>query len=185
MSGPQFDQSGFYEVVRPTTVIEPARLSSHVACDVTLASETFQHTGSFKFRAAHHLAKSVPNRELIAASSGNFGQALAYACFLLGKTCTIVMPDTSAQVKVDAVREHGGVVDFVDVHRKSRAERVHELAASHPEAYTTNAYDDPLIIEGNSSLGWELAMLNRDFDYLIVPIGGGGLSSGVISGIRR
>ena len=178
------ERKSFYEVVRPTTIIESARLSSHFECDVTLATETFQHTGSFKFRAAYYLAKNVLSGEVIAASSGNFGQALAYACSLLGKTCTIVMPDTSAQVKVDAVREHGGVVDFVDVRTKSRAERVAELAASYPGAYATNAYDDPLIITGNSSLGWELARLDRTFDYVIVPIGGGGLSSGIISGIR-
>ena len=184
MNATLWDQTNFYQVVRPTTIIESVRLRSQFACEVTLASETFQHTGSFKFRAAYHLANNVPNRQLIAASSGNFGQALAYACSLLEKTCTIVMPDTSAQVKVDAVREHGGEVDFVDVRLKSRAERVAELAATHADAYTTNAYDDPLIIKGNSSLGWELATLNRNFDYVIVPIGGGGLSSGVISGIR-
>jgi threonine dehydratase len=184
MNAPPSEHKSFYEAVRPATIIESVRLSSHFGCDITLASETFQHTGSFKFRAAYYLAKNVPNRELIAASSGNFGQALAYACSLLGKTCTIVMPDTSAQVKVDAVREHGGAVDFVDVRQKSRAERVVELAAANAEAYTTNAYDDPLIIRGNSSLGWELATLSRSFDYVIVPIGGGGLSSGVILGIR-
>ncbi len=153
--------------------------------DITIASETFQHTGSFKFRAAYNLAYKVPHHQLIAASSGNFGQALAYACKLLDKSCIVVMPETSAQVKIDAVREHGGVVDFVDIRRKSREERLRELAALHPDAYITNAYDDPLIIEGNASLGEELCGLDRRFDCVVVPIGGGGLSSGIISGIRQ
>ncbi len=185
MSAPRNFPIALHEVIRPTTILEPRRLSALLGLELTLASETFQHTGSFKFRAAYNLAAKVPQRELIAASSGNFGQALAYACALLGKSCTIVMPESSARVKVDAVREHGGAVDFVDVRRKSREERVRELASLHTDAYTTNAYDDPLIIEGNASLGAELVALDRHFDYVIVPIGGGGLSSGVIAGIRR
>jgi threonine dehydratase len=185
MSIPQDHRKTLYDVVRPTTIIEAPLLFKRFGFELTLASETFQHTGSFKFRAAYNLAAKVPQSHLIAASSGNFGQALAYACQLLGKTCTVVMPETSAQVKVDAVAAHGGIVDFVDVHRKSREERVRELAALYTAAYTTNAYDDPLIIEGNASLGTELAALDRALDYIIVPIGGGGLSSGVITGIRR
>ena len=173
------------QVVRPTTIIEARRLADQLALDITLASETFQHTGSFKFRAAYNLAFKIPHNQLIAASSGNFGQALAYACKLLGKSCIVVMPETSAQVKIDAVREHGGIVDFVDIRKKSREERLRELAALHPDAYITNAYDDPLIIEGNASLGEELCGLGRRFDFVVVPIGGGGLSSGIISGIRQ
>lgn len=185
MSSSRSTPQTLHKVARPTTIVESARLSKCLGVDLTLASETFQHTGSFKFRAAYNLASKIPNRELIAASSGNFGQALSYSCALLKKHCIIVMPDTAAQVKVDAVREYGGVVDFVDVRTKSRAERVAELSRLHPFAYTTNAYDDPLIIEGNASLGAELVSLNRSFDYVIVPVGGGGLSSGIISGIQR
>jgi len=173
------------EVIRPTTIIDSPRLSKLLGVKVTLASETFQHTGSFKFRAAYNLAARVSQDHLIAASSGNFGQALAYACALLGKSCTVVMPENSSQVKVDAVREYGGTVDLINTRLQSRGERVRELAASCPNSYTTNAYDDPLIIEGNASLGEELTALNRHFEFIIVPIGGGGLSSGIIAGIRR
>jgi threonine dehydratase len=171
------------EVIRPTTIIEAPRLSERLGVNLILASETFQHTGSFKFRAAYNVASKVPQDLLIAASSGNFGQALAYACDILKKRCIIVMPANSSMVKVRAVREFGGTVQFVDVRIKSRAERVAELLKEHPEAYAASAYDDPLVIEGNASLGRELATNSRDFDYVIVPIGGGGLSSGVIRGI--
>ena len=170
---------------RPTTLIEAPRLAQQLGVDLCLASETFQRTGSFKFRAAYHLASHVPNSLVIAASSGNFGQALAYACSLLGKSAIIVMPETSARVKVDAVREYGGQVDFVDVRAKSRAERVREVAREHPEAYVASAYDDPLVIEGNSSLGEELARLERPLDCIVAPVGGGGLTSGIVTGIRR
>jgi threonine dehydratase len=153
--------------------------------NLTLVSETFQHTGSFKFRAAYHLAWKVPQRQIITASSGNFGQALAYACGMLGKSCRVVMPATSARVKVDAVREYGGTVDEVDTRVKSRAARTAELAADYPEAYVASAYDDPLVIEGNASLGEEVADLGDRFDAIIVPVGGGGLVAGLITGLRR
>lgn len=171
--------------VRPTTIIEAPRLAKHLGVDLVLVSETFQHTGSFKFRAAYSVASRVDEDLLIAASSGNFGQALAYACSLVKKSCIVVMPSTSAKVKVDAVREYGGQVELVDVGSKSRAERVGELAKEHPEAYVASAYDDPHVILGNSSLGKELSQLKPVPDLVVVPIGGGGLSSGVIFGIEH
>jgi threo-3-hydroxy-L-aspartate ammonia-lyase len=121
---------------------------------------------------------------IITASSGNFGQALAYACSLLTKSCIVVMPTTSARVKVDAVCEYGGHVESVDVRAKSRAERVAELSKQYPEAYIASSYDDPHVILGNSSLGKELSALKPLPEIVVVPIGGGGLSSGVILGIE-
>jgi threonine dehydratase len=172
------------DVARPTTIIEASRLSKLTGADVVIVTETFQHTGSFKFRAAYNLAYRVPQARIIAASSGNYGQAMAYACKLLGKSCIIVMPDTSARVKIDAVREYGGSVDLIDVRTKSRAARVSELASLHPEAYVASAYDDPLVIEGNASLGEEIAALDRPMDFVVAPVGGGGLTSGLIQAIR-
>lgn len=173
------------QAVRRTTIIESRRLDNALGARIVVASETFQHTGSFKFRAAYNVAAEAEADLFLTASSGNFGQALAYACQLLQKTCIVVMPLTSAQVKVEAVREFGGKVDLVDVTVKSRWERVWELAKGHPEAYVASPYDDPFVIEGNSSLGRELAALEYDFDYVVVPMGGGGLASGVIQGLRK
>jgi threonine dehydratase len=170
-------------VLRPTTLIEARRLSKRLGIDLTLASETFQHTGSFKFRAAYNVSANVSEPAILTASSGNFGQALAYACSLLSKKAIVVMPDTSAKVKMDAVREYGGTVELVDVRVKSRAQRVEELSREHPEAFVSSAYDHPLVISGNASLGRELAPL--DFDDVVVAVGGGGLSSGVIQGLRE
>jgi threonine dehydratase len=173
------------EVARKTTIIESPRLSKLLGVDLTIASETFQHTGSFKFRAAYNVAANVDQKEIIAASSGNFGQALAYSCLLLGKRCTVVMPETSARVKIDAVREYGATADLINVKEKGREERVSELVQANPQAYRASAYDDPLVIEGNASLGEELAQYKKAFDFVISPIGGGGLSSGIIKGLRR
>ncbi len=173
------------QVARPTTVIEAPRLSKLLKVSLTIASETFQYTGSFKFRAAYNVAARVTQQHIITASSGNFGQAMAYACKLLGKSCTVVMPDTSAQVKIDGVREYGGAVDLIDVRHKSRAARVSELASENFGAYVASAYDDPLVIEGNASLGLEIGTLGRHFDFIVAPVGGGGLTSGIIKGVRE
>lgn len=176
-------QKQISEVVRPTILVSSSKLCEQFALDITVATETFQHTGSFKFRAAYNLAVSVPNEEIITASSGNFGQALAYACKLTGKRCTVVMPGTSARVKIDAVRGFDAEVDLIDVSKIGRNERVAELAAKMPEAYVASAYDDEHVIAGNSTLGEELA--GWGFEAVIVPVGGGGLISGVITGLRR
>jgi threonine dehydratase len=172
------------QVIRPTCLIKAARLSARLGCEVLIASETFQHTGSFKFRAAYNVVSKVPEELIITASSGNFGQAVAYSCKLLGKRCIVVMPDTSATVKIEAVREHGGTVDLVDVNQVSRAARVADLAAEHPNAYVASAYDDQLVIEGNATLGRELARCADEFDCVIVPVGGGGLASGLVRGFE-
>lgn len=172
-----------HEAIRPTTFIVSSKLNDALRLDVTIATETFQHTGSFKFRAAYNLAVNVEQDEILTASSGNFGQALAYACKLVGKRCTVVMPETSAQVKIDAVRGFGATVDLIDTKLIGRNERVAELAERMPDAYHASAYDDEFVIAGNSTLGDELA--GRGFDAVMVPVGGGGLISGVITGLCR
>jgi len=176
-------QQNLLRAIRPTTFVKSSKLQDRLGLDITLATETFQHTGSFKFRAGYNLALNVPNDEILTASSGNFGQALAYACKLLGKKCTVVMPVTSAQVKIDAVRGFGATVDLIDTAKIGRNERVAQLAEQMPNAYFASAYDDQFVIDGNSTLGDELAVEN--FDVIVVPVGGGGLISGIITGMHR
>jgi len=165
---------------RPTTVIVSPRLSTKVGADIVLASETLQYTGSFKFRAAYNVASNVSHAHILTASSGNFGQAIAYASALFGKRCTVVMPSGAPRIKVDAVREYGAEVDLVDVAKKGRLERLAELAKQFPNAYVASPYDDALVIEGNATLGAELFDLDLELDYIIAPIGGGGLTSGLV-----
>jgi threonine dehydratase len=77
-------------------------------------------------------------------------QALAYACKLLNKKCIVVMPTTSAQVKIAAVREYGAQTELVDVKQLSRQERVAQLAKENPDAYVASAYDDEYVIDVSS-----------------------------------
>ncbi len=160
--------------LRPTLLLSAPALSAQLGCDLTIASETFQHTGSFKFRAAYNLLSSIPQQRIVAASSGNFGQAVAYASRLLGKTCIIIMPNTSAQVKIDAVQSYGGIVDLIDVREVSRIGRMQQLLAQHPGAFPAPAFDDYRVVAGNSTLGKEILNAS-DFDVIVVPVGGGGL----------
>jgi threonine dehydratase len=165
--------------VRPTLLLPSHALSAQLHCDLTIASETFQNTGSFKFRAAYNLLSSISHQRVVTASSGNFGQAVAYACKLLGKTCTVVMPDTSAQVKIAAVQFYGGIVDLIDVRKISRNDRVQQLLTKQPGAFYAQAYDDYRVVAGNSTLSKEILSAS-DFDVIVVPVGGGGLCSGQI-----
>jgi threonine dehydratase len=165
--------------LRPTLLLSVPRLSEQLGCELLIASETFQYTGSFKFRAAYHLLSTVPARQILAASSGNFGQAVAYAARLLGKQATIVMPHTSAQVKIEAVRAYGGIVDLIDVRYLSRQQRVEQLAREQPAAFVAPAYDDYRVVAGNSTLGREI-LASDPPDVLVVPVGGGGLISGQV-----
>ncbi len=171
------------DAIRPTTFIESSKLRDYLGLDITIVSEAFQHTGSFKFRAGYNVAINVPNDSILTASSGNFGQAIAYACKLTGKKCTVVMPETSAKVKVDAVRSFGATADLIDVAKVGRGERVAQLAEEMPEAYIASPYDDEYVIEGNATLGDEI--YDKGFDAVIVPVGGGGLISGMIRSFCR
>lgn len=169
---------------RPTTIINAPRLSRKVGADLILASETFQYTGSFKFRAAYNVALNVTHAHILTASSGNFGQAMAYACSLFGKRCTVVMPSAAPRIKVDAVREFGAEVELVDTSKQSRLERLAELAKKYPDAYVASPYDDALVIDGNASLAKELFALGLDLDFIIAPIGGGGLTAGLVKAVE-
>lgn len=177
------DMKTLLEAIRPTTFIESDKLKKHLGIDITIASETFQMTGSFKFRAAYNLALNVPNEEIVTASSGNFGQGLACACQILGKKCVVVMPETSAKVKIEAVKSYCAIVDLVDTKKVKREDRVQQILDSMPNAYKASAYDDAWVIAGNSTLGIEIHNYSNDFDAVIVPVGGGGLSSGIVKGL--
>ena len=170
---------------RPTTLLDVTDLLPRSEVRVVIASETFQHTGSFKFRAAFQVARNAPQSHIIAASSGNFGQALALACRVFGKQCTIVMPETSAKVKLDAVRAHGANLDLIDVRKISREARVAQLADEISDAYITSAFDDPWVIAGNATLGSEILERCSEVETIIAPLGGGGLTAGLVLAVRE
>jgi threonine dehydratase len=169
---------------RATTFLKSNQLARHLGMDVMLASETFQHTGSFKFRGAYETAASATANHLIAASSGNFGQALACACALFNHECTIVMPSDSAEVKMSAVMSYGAHVDLIDVRTTPRAQRVRELLAMHPDAVQAFPSDGEPMLRGNESLGSEIIAHPTRFEVIVAPIGGGGVGVGCVRAKR-
>lgn len=174
------------EKVRTTLFFESKKLTEFLGFSVRIASESLQHTGSFKFRAALNVVINSKSKNFIAISSGNFGQALAYACSIEDRDCTILMPNTSAKVKIDAVKKLGATVKLVDVKEKSRTDWLnHFVNDSNQQVEVVSPYDDLRVIEGNSSLADDLADYKDSFDTVIVPIGGGGLASGLVSGFER
>ncbi|HZT05697.1 MAG TPA: threonine/serine dehydratase [Chloroflexota bacterium] len=168
-------------IVMPTLLLHSSALDEAVGAHVTLACETFQRTGSFKFRGAYNLLRSVSAERIVSASSGNFGQAVALAARMLGKHCTVVMPNTSARVKIEAVRRNCAEVDLIDTATVRRLDRVQEVMEQQPGSFYAPAFDDLRVVAGNSSLGRDVLAQVADLGALLVPVGGGGLISGIVT----
>lgn len=171
--------------IHPTTWLHFEEIDALIGTEVHFAAEIHQVTHSFKYRAAASLVQNVDASGFLAASSGNFGQALACACRLKGVQCKIVMPITSAQVKIEAVRSHGAEIIFVDTSKQTRASMVALVSQQNPELYVASAYDCQYVIQGNATLGREILELDWTPSQILVPIGGGGLISGVAQALEE
>jgi len=158
-----------------------------------LKPESLQPTGAFKIRGAYNrLAALTPEeraRGVVAQSSGNHAQAVAYAARALGIKAVIVMPDTSPAVKVDNTRSFGAEVVIVPMHERDTTPR--ELVERHGYVWVP-PYDDPYVIAGQGTVGLELAedlaelaARGEPVDTVLVPVSGGGLISGVAAALKR
>jgi threonine dehydratase len=147
--------------------------------------ENLQTTGSFKVRGAYHAISALDPRArqagVIAYSSGNHGQAVAYAARAFGVPCVVVMNDDAPAVKVAATRSWGAqIVPIPMAQRRAHAER---LAAEHGYAIIP-PFDHPDVIAGQGTVGLEIMEDRPGTDLVLVPIGGGGLSSGVSTAVK-
>jgi threonine dehydratase len=149
-----------------------------------LKAELFQKTGSFKVRGVLNKIRQLPAADIargfITLSAGNHGAALSWAARQVGSHATVVMPAHAVPSKVEAVRAYGGEPvltpgPLIDEVHRIEAER--GLTLVHP-------FDDPEIIAGHASLGLEILEQSPDPEFVIVPIGGGGLISGVASAVK-
>jgi threonine dehydratase len=159
-------------------------LRSPYGLDLQLKPECLQPVGAFKVRGAVHAVASLSDDARAAGvlthSSGNHGQALAYAAARAGIACVVVMPDVSPAVKVAAVRRLGAQVELVPVAR--RLERAQEIAAQRGMTLVP-PYDHPHIIAGQGTVGLEIAE-DVSAAAVLVPVGGGGLASGVATAVK-
>lgn len=152
-----------------------------------LKAENLQRTGSFKLRGAYNaisgLSEGERRRGVITYSSGNHGQAVACAAHLLGVRAVVVMPEDAIPLKVEATRRWGAQVEFAGHTSLDRQERAMQLVAEHD--YTViPPFDDPRIIAGQGTLGVELIEQLPDVEAVAVPVGGGGLISGVATAVK-
>jgi threonine dehydratase len=169
-------------VARRTPLIQSYYFSSLTGGQVFLKLEDLQLTGSFKFRGAYNKISSLTDEQksvgVIACSAGNHAQGVALSAKLQGISATIVMPKTAPQAKVDATRSYGAEVILAgDTFDECKEECIKLIEVTgktflHP-------YDDQYVIAGQGTVGLEIMEDLADVDTIIVPIGGGGLISGV------
>ena len=156
-------------------------------CNVWLKFENLQFTASFKERGALNRLRALSvderKRGVIAMSAGNHAQGVAYHAKRLGVPTTIVMPVGTPMVKVENTRRHGAEVVITG----ATLEEAGAFARSHGEANgmtLIHPYDDPLVIAGQGTVGLEMLTSVPELDTLVVPIGGGGLISGIAIAAR-
>jgi len=151
-----------------------------------LKPESLQPTGAFKIRGAYNrlaaLTDSERSRGVVAQSSGNHAQAVAYAAQLLGIKAVIVMPDTSPAIKVENTRSFGAEVILVEPGKRDTLPG--ELASEHGYVWVP-PYDDPYIVAGQGTVGLEIGEDAPDeLDTVLVPVSGGGLISGTAAALK-
>ncbi|NOY11325.1 MAG: threonine ammonia-lyase [Archaeoglobi archaeon] len=161
-------------------------LSEALGADVYLKLENLQKTGSFKIRGALYKVYKIRNdvQGVVAASAGNHALGVAYASRVFGLECVVVMPEFATIAKVEAARRlgaevvlHGAIYD--DAERRAR-----EIAEERGFAFV-HPFDDPDIIAGQGTVGLEMAEQLGDVDVVVVPVGGGGLISGISAVLKK
>src|SRR4051794_4629916 len=174
-------------VARRTPILSTRTFSERAGGTVVLKAENLQRTGSFKVRGVaaklEALGEEGCARGVVAASAGNHAQALAAAAATRGVPCEVFVPSDAPMAKVEAARGQGAMVHIggasVDACLVAALERAESggLAFVHP-------FDDPAIVAGQGSLGLELLEDVPDLAQVVVPVGGGGLCSGIALAIK-
>ncbi len=172
--------------IHRTPILTSTQLNNIVEADIFFKCENFQKVGAFKARGALSAITSLPKRDLqrgvATHSSGNHAQALAYGASLFNISATIIMPRNSPQPKVDAVRNYGAKIIFCEPTQESREKMLKEFV-DRSNAVFIHPYDNCYVIAGQGTCAKEFLESFESpnyLDYLIAPIGGGGLMSGTL-----
>lgn len=179
--------AGLAGVAVRTPLLPVDALSERFPSGVFVKPEMLQRTGAFKFRGAYNFISNMLPAErargVIAPSSGNHGQAVAYVARMYGVPCTVVMPTTVTAAKREGAERYGATVVLAGITTPERFAKADEIAAA-TGAIVVPPYDNPWIIAGQGTLGLEIAQDLPDVGTVIVPVGGGGLSSGVAAAVK-
>lgn len=172
---------------RITPLIQSNYLSRKAKGDVYLKLENMQLTGSFKFRGAYNRIVHLNNEEkengVIACSAGNHAQGVALSCKLLGIEATVVMPQTAPQSKIEATEGYGATVILHGDSFDEAHEYCHRLADETGLIYIP-PYNDRYVMAGQGTIGLEILNQLWDVDNVIVPVGGGGIISGIAVALK-
>ena len=175
-------------VARHTPLERSRTFSEMTGADVHLKLENLQRTGAFKIRGATNriatLSPSAQAAGVVTASAGNHAQGVALAAERAGVDATVVMPRFAPVSKVKATRGYGATVRLEGVDYDEAQAAAHELEREQGLTYV-HAFDDPAVMAGQGTLGLEIADDCPDLDTVVVPIGGGGLISGVAVAITE
>lgn len=174
-------------VVYETPLLQSEQLSNLCGNQLFLKAEHLQKTGSFKIRGASNMViHAIENgaQHVTTASSGNHGQAVAYVAKKYGVPSTIVVPENASQCKINAIIGYGGQVEKCGTTSGERLPRAQQIADEQSGIYIP-PYDDPLIMAGQGTVGLEILQQLHHIDAIIVPIGGGGLISGILTAVKE
>ncbi len=173
--------------VRKTPILPAGEISRRAGATVTLKAENLQRTGSFKVRGAHNrlaaLSEAELTRGVVAASAGNHAQAVAVAARERGTHAVLYMPADAPLAKIEAVRGYGGEVRLVPGLFDDAYEAARE-AAQADERILVHAFDDPLVIAGQGTIGLEIAAQAPATRSVVVAVGGGALAAGISLAIK-
>lgn len=168
-------------IAHRTPVLTSRTVDELSGYEVYFKGENFQRAGAFKFRGAYNalaqLSQAERKRGVVAFSSGNHAQGVAYAAKLLDMPATIVMPTDAPAAKLAATRGYGAEVQFYDRLSEDRVQMARELAEARGAALLPS-FDHPQVMAGQGTAALELLADVPDLDVLVAPIGGGGLLSG-------
>ncbi|MEJ1994231.1 MAG: threonine ammonia-lyase [Limibacillus sp.] len=170
-----------------TPSIQAARLSEDLGFDLVLKLENLQTTGSFKERGAVNKLSSLTDEQrktgVIAMSAGNHAQGVAYHAMRMGIPATIVMPDFAPITKVERTRSFGAQVVLTGETLDASAVAAREIAKEKNLTFV-HPYDDELIVAGQGTIGMEMLEDHPDLEVIVVPIGGGGIISGIATAVK-
>ncbi len=176
------------ETSRHTPLEYSYTYSSMTGADVHLKLENFQRTGAFKIRGATNriatLSEAQKDAGVVTASAGNHAQGVALAATRSGVDATIVMPEHAPISKVKATRSYGGEVVLAGADYSEAAERAHEIEREEGRTYV-HAFDDEYVMAGQGTIGLEILEDCPTVETVVVPIGGGGLISGIATAIKE
>lgn len=171
-----------------TPLLSAPWVENAAGSEVRLKCENLQLAGAFKMRGAYNALASLSEEErrrgVVTASSGNHAQALALAARMFGVPAVVVMPTTAPPVKVEGARAYGAEVVFAGTTSPERFARAHELVAERGLVMVP-PFDDPRIIAGQGTVALEIVEQWPEVEAVLVPVGGGGLLSGVAAWIKR